>query len=128
MRGQSVELVGIEAMTMTKCALPRFAALCIAALFCLGAAPASSALPEQTAGDVAESYRLLSETAFNPVDPQTLLTAASEALSEQARKRGVTLAAPALHVQGDGDATVSQLEDAIVTTAQATHADASDLA
>ena len=85
-------------------------------------------MPEQTAGDVAETYRLLTTTAFNPVDPQALLAAASDALSEQARKDGVTLAPPVLRVQNDGDATVAQLDDAIVATARAAHADPSTFA
>ncbi len=106
----------------------RFAALCCAALLWLGASPLGTALPQQTAGDVAESYRLLTTTAFNPVDPQALLAAASDALSEQAHKRGVALTPPALRVQSDGDATVAALDDAITATAQAAHADPSDLA
>ena len=98
---------------MRKRDLVRFAALCTAALLWLGASPISNALPEQTAGDVAESYRLLTTTAFNPVDPKVLLAAASDALAEQAHKHGVTLTPPALRVQNDGDATVAQLDEAI---------------
>lgn len=115
-------------MTMRKRDFVRFAALCTAALLWLGASPVGNALPEQTAGDVAQSYRLLTTTAFNPVDPQAMLAAASDALSEQAHKHGVTLPPPALRVQSDGDATVAQLDDAIVTTAQAAHGDPSDFA
>lgn len=113
---------------MRKREFVRFAALCTAAILWLGASPLGTTLPEQTAGDVAESYRLLTTTAFAPVDPQAMLAAASDALAEQAYKHGVTVAPPVLRVQSDGDATVAQLDDAIVNTARAAHGDPNDFA
>ena len=44
-----------------------------------GTASADVALPYQVAGDVAESFPLLTTTYYNPVDPQVLLAAASDA-------------------------------------------------
>jgi carboxyl-terminal processing protease len=106
----------------------RSAALSIIALLCLGAAPPANALPQPTAADVAQSYRLLSTTSYEPVNPQALLAAAADALSEQAHKRGVNLPPPALRPMSDGDATVAELQGAIVNAAQAAHADPSDFA
>jgi carboxyl-terminal processing protease len=50
-----------------------------------------------------------------------LLAAASDALSEQARKQGTAIAPPALHVEGDNDATMAELDDAIAASAAASH-------
>ena len=52
----------------------------VLARFFLGAASAP-ALPPAVAADVHESYRLLTASAYRPVDPQTLLAAASDALA-----------------------------------------------
>jgi len=105
----------------------RRAVLCaLTALLCTASAPAT--LPYQVAGDVAESYQLLTTTYYQPIDPQALLAAASDALVDAARKHGVTLAPPALHVGGDRDATVAQLDGAIADAARAAHAQPSDFA
>lgn len=98
----------------------------LAALLCAAAVPAT--LPYQVAGDVAESYQLLTTTYYEPIDPQTLLAAASDALVDAARKHGVTLAPPALHVAGDRDATIAELDGAIASAARAAHADDGDFA
>ncbi len=95
---------------------------------CLGAAPADNALPYRVSGDVSQSYGLLTSTYYEPIEPQVLLAAASDALAAAAKKRGVTVAPPALRVQGDRDATMAQLENAIVAAAHAAHASPSDFA
>ncbi len=110
-------------------ALLRAGSLCsLLALLCAGAAPAEVALPYQIAGDVTESYRLLTSTYFNPVDPQVLLAAASDAVVAAAHKRGVTIATPQLTVQPDPDATVAALDGAIANAAHAAHAPPADFA
>ncbi len=85
-------------------------------------------LPYQVAGDVAESYRLLTTTYYEPVSGRTLLAAASDALVEAARKHGVTISPPALHVESDRDTTVAELDDAIASAAAQAHASSSDFA
>lgn len=102
-------------------------ALIVLAVFCLGATPAPS-LPPQVAADVQESYHLLVTSAYRPVSPQTLLAAASDALSEQARKEGTAIVPPSLQVEGDTDATMAELEDAIASSAQASHGSATTFA
>jgi len=107
----------------------RSGSLCaMLAFLCTGAASADVALPYQVAGDVAESYRLLTTTYFNPVDPQVLLAAASDAVVAAAHKRGVTIPTPQLAVQPDRDATVAALDEAIANAAHAAHAPPSDFA
>jgi carboxyl-terminal processing protease len=96
------------------------------ALFCLGATSAD--LPYQVAGDVGESYTLLTSTYYDPVDPQTLLAAAADGLADAAHKHGVSMAPPALKVEGDRDATLAALDSAIVNAAQAANASPSDFA
>lgn len=96
------------------------------ALCCLGAAPA--VLPFALAGDVGESFSLLTSTYYDTVDPQVLLSAASGALVEAAGKHGVTIPSPALRVAGDRDSTLAQLDAAIVDAARAAHAAPSDFA
>jgi carboxyl-terminal processing protease len=95
---------------------------------CVNATAADSVLPNQVSGDVAESFQLLTNTYYDPVDPQTLLAAASDALAEAARKRGVAIPPPALHVASDRDATSAELQSAIVSAASAAHASPSDFA
>jgi carboxyl-terminal processing protease len=95
---------------------------------CVNATAADSVLPYQVSGDVAESFQLLTSTYYNPVDPQTLLAAASDALAEAARKHGVAIPPPALSVKGDGDATSAELQSAIASAANAAHASPSDFA
>jgi len=107
----------------------RIAALTAAiALLCFGATSAESSLPYQVAGDVTESFQLLTSTYYDTVDPQVLLAAASDALVEAAHKRGVTIATPALHVEGDRDATLAELDGAIASAAHAAHASDSEFA
>ncbi len=81
------------------------AALPLLTLVLLGAAPA--ALPAQVAGDVHESYRVLTTTYYERVDPQALLAAASDALSDLAKKHGATVPPPQLRVETDTEATLS---------------------
>lgn len=114
--------------------MPRFldrarvnVALVVASTFFLGAASAP-ALPPSVAADVHESYRLLTASAYRPVDPQALLAAASDALADAARKRGVTLPPPALRVESGNDATLAELDDAIASAAAAAHAAPTDFA
>ena len=96
------------------------------AFCCLGAAPA--ALSYQVAGDVTESYALLTTKYYEPVDPQVLLAAASDALAQAAHKHGVTIPPPALRAQSDRDATMAQLDDAITASARQAHASPSEFA
>ncbi len=102
-----------------------FAGAAILALACLGAAPAPT-LPGDLAGDVAQSYRLLTTTYYDPLSPQMLLVAADDALAAAARKHGVTTAVPAM--QGQRDAALTQLDEAIASTAQAANASPSEFA
>jgi len=94
----------------------------------LGATPVGDVLPYQVAGDVSESYRLLTTTYYNVVDPQVLLAAASDALADEAHKLGVSLAPPALRLESDNDATVAELEAAIATAAHTAHGTSDDFA
>ncbi len=96
------------------------------AIFCLGATP--SGLPYQVAGDVAQSFTLLTSTYYEPIDPQVLLAAASDALAQSARKHGITITPPALHPEGDRDATLAELDSAIEAAARDAHAPPSDFA
>ncbi len=102
----------------------------ISALFalCLGATSAPPALPYQVAGDVTESFQLLTGTYYDTVDPQALLAAAANALSDAAHKHGVTMAPPTLKVEGDRDATLAELDGAIASAARTAHASPSDFA
>jgi len=100
----------------------------LASMLCAGATPAATALPYEVAADVGESYRLLTTTYYDPVDPQALLAAASDALAGAARKHGTTLAPPPLHVEAEREATLAELDDAIAATARASHATPSDFA
>lgn len=104
------------------------AAGALLALVCSTATPAATSLPYQVAADVGESYRLLTTTYYDPVDPQALLAAASDALASAARKHGATISPPALRVEPDRDATLVQLNDAISRAAVAAHAAPSDFA
>lgn len=105
-----------------------YSAFCAALLVAFGAARSAEVLPYQVAGDVAESYRLLTTTYYEPVSGRTLLAAAGDALVDAAHKRGVTIAPPQLHVESDRDATVAELDDAIASAAAAAHAAPSDFA
>jgi carboxyl-terminal processing protease len=95
----------------------------------LGAAPGvESGLPPAVAGDVRESYKLLTSTYYRAVDPQALLASASDALADEAHKHGADVVPPVLRVEADPEATVAELDDAIAMTANASHASPSDFA
>jgi carboxyl-terminal processing protease len=106
------------------------AALPLLTLALLGAAPAAAtgALPAQVAGDVHESYRVLTTTYYERVDPQALLAAASDALADLAKKHGVTVAPPQLRVEADPSATMAGLDAAIADVADQAHGSPSDYA
>lgn len=108
--------------------LLRYAALSTAALICFGATPAGEVLPYQVAGDVAEGYRLLTTTYYEPVEPHVLLAAASAALVETAHKHGVAISPPVLRASYDRDATVAELDAAIASAAHAAHVPPSEFA
>ena len=77
--------VGIEErimMPFSDLVKPARAFSAMLALFCVAATPAT--LPYQVAGDVAQSYQLLTTTYYDPVDPQALLAAAGDALAQAA--------------------------------------------
>ena len=77
-----------------------------------GAAPSAvgkSGPAHAVAGDVTESYALLTTKYYDPVDPQVLLAAASDALAQTAQKHGVTIRPPALRAQSNREATMVQL-------------------
>ncbi len=118
----------VRTMTQRTKLFARAAAGALTAILCMAAAPAQTALPNQVAADVGESYRLLTTTHYDAVDPQTLLAAASDALAGAARKRGATITPPALRVESERDATLSSLDAAIVASARAAHAAPSDFA
>ncbi|HEV3091424.1 MAG TPA: S41 family peptidase [Candidatus Cybelea sp.] len=113
---------------MFKRDLVRCAALCAAAIVWFGAAPTGDVLPYAVAGDVSETYRLLTTTYYEPVDPHVLLAAASGALVDSARKHGVAISPPVLRASADRDATVSALDEAIANAARTAHASSSDFA
>ncbi len=103
------------------------AAFALSALFLLGTAPAA-VLPGPVAADVHESYRLLTSSFYDPVDPAALLSAAGGALADEARKHGVTIAPPVLRVELAGDDTMAELDAAIASTADAAHGAPTDFA
>jgi carboxyl-terminal processing protease len=115
-------------MSLSNFAGRAVAAAMLLAFFSFGAAPAEPSLPYLVAGDVAESFQLLTNSYYEPIDPQTLLAAAADALAQTARKHGVTIAPPQLRVEGDRDATLSELESAIATAARTAHGAPSDFA
>jgi carboxyl-terminal processing protease len=98
------------------------------ALGTVGAAPVAPALSYQVAGDVSESFALLTSSYYEPVDPHVLLAAAADALAQTARKHGVTIKPPVLRVEGDRDATLAELNGAIASAALAAHGAPSDFA
>ena len=106
----------------------RLAASLVFVLVTAAAAAAEAALPYQVAGDVSESFSLLTSSYYVPMDPQVLLAAASDALAETARKHGVTIPPPSLRVQSDRDATQAALNAAIAAAAQKAHGNPSEFA
>ncbi len=115
-------------MTSPKLFVRAAVASILGAILCAGATPAATALSYQVAADVGESYRLLTTTYYDAVDPQVLLAAASDALASAARKHGATITPPALRVEAEGEATLDALDQAIVATAKSAHAMPSDFA
>jgi carboxyl-terminal processing protease len=114
-------------MTSPKLFMRAAAAFALTLILCAAVAPAGS-LSYQVAADVGESYRLLTTTYYDNLDPQALLAAASDALVSAARKHGATITPPALHVEAEREATLDALDDAIVASARAAHATPSDFA
>jgi len=84
-------------------------------------ASAAPPLPGPVALDVRESYRLLSSTYYKEVATQSLLDAARTALIDTAHKHGARVDIPALRAQDDSEASMAQLDQAIVSVAQAAH-------
>ena len=103
------------------------AALAALTTVCLGAT-SETTLPAPLAADVLQSYRLLTGSAYQPIDPQVLLASASDALVQEAGKHGLTIAPPTLRVEANSDATMAELDDAIASTATAAHARSTDFA
>ena len=100
-------------------------ALCLAAAL---PASASAPLPAPTAQDVSESYHLLSTSYFRPVDPQTLVDKAHDALVDLARKHGSRIDLAPIHASDDATGTVAALDGAIADAAAATHGSTTDFA
>jgi carboxyl-terminal processing protease len=94
--------------------------LVLCGALCLGVTP-SATLPPQVSADIGQSYELLTTTYYQQVDPHVLLAAASDALSELAHKNGVSVPPPSLRVESTPDATMAELDDAIVSVAQTAH-------
>ncbi len=115
-------------MTSPKLFMRAAAASVLAAILCAGATPAATSLSYQVAADVGESYRLLTTTYYDNLDPQALLAAASDALASAARKHGATITPPVLRVESERETTLDALDDAIVASARAAHATPSDFA
>jgi carboxyl-terminal processing protease len=105
----------------------RFAAFALSLFFCLGAAP-ETPLPSQVAADVHESYRLLTSSYYDPVNPQALLAAASDALVDAAHKHGVIIAPAQIRVEAQNEDTLSELDAAIASAAQEAHASPTEFA
>jgi len=92
------------------------AALILVLPVTLGAAPAV-----QPAGDLRESYELLSTTYYSKVDTQKMLDGARQALADEIHRRGLRVSVPQFHDQGSTDANVSQIATAIARMESATH-------
>lgn len=114
-------------MTRTFSAARPMAAFAMSLLFCLGAAP-EQPLPGPLAADVHESYRLLTSSYYDPVDPQTLLGAASDALVAAARKHGTTIEPVTLRADAQNDEIMAELDAAIASAADSAHAPVTEFA
>lgn len=79
-------------------------------------------LPLGVVEDVHESYRLLVTSAYQPVNPQTLMNAAHDALLHEARRHRARLRLPGLIVGNDPDAALAQLDGEIESAATAANA------
>ncbi|HTV92822.1 MAG TPA: S41 family peptidase [Verrucomicrobiae bacterium] len=99
--------------------------LCLAAMLPAAAAPP---LPSATAQDVSESYHLLSTSSYRPVDPQTLVDKAHEALVDLARKHGVKTDIAPIHAGDDAQTTVAALDEEIADAAASAHGSTTDYA
>ncbi len=111
----------------------RFRRLCCAAfvlLLTLVAQPigAQTTLPDKTAQDVDESFRLLERSAYQQVGAQQLIDAARAALVDLARKHSVGITVPAIADDGDDARAVASLDTAIENAAAAAHGDVTDYA
>jgi carboxyl-terminal processing protease len=113
-------------MARTFFAARPMAAFAMSLLF-LGAAPEST-LPGPVAADVHESYRLLTSSFYDSVDPQVLLAAASDALVATARKHGSTISPANLRVETQNDETMAELDAAIASAADSAHAPVTEFA
>jgi carboxyl-terminal processing protease len=91
-------------------------------------AGAQTTLPEKTALDVSQSFRLLETTAYIHIDGQRLLDAARTALIQYAHQHGATVTIPQVTDTNDEDGTMDALDDAIVAAATAAHGDVTDYA
>ena len=100
----------------------------VLAFILMGATGAGSPLAGPVAADVHESYRLLTGSAYQTVDPHALLAAAADALADTAHKHGVSIAPPVIRYSADSDATVAELDAAIAAAADAAHAPVTDFA
>jgi carboxyl-terminal processing protease len=87
----------------------------------LGAAPApADALDRFLAADVSESYRLLTQTYYRPVDEQALLDGARSGMLDAA-KGHPHVPVPPLHPAATTDDTVDLLDRTIAAAAAAAH-------
>lgn len=109
-------------------ALCACAVLVLSLAFALGTARAQTALPEKTALDVAQSFRLLQTTAYDHVDAQRLLDAARTAMIQYAHEHDATIALAQITQTGDDDAMIAALDDEIDTAATAARGDPTDYA
>jgi carboxyl-terminal processing protease len=91
-------------------------------------AAASGPLPSATAQDVSESYHLLSTSSYRPVDPQTLVDKAREALVDLAHKHGVKIDVAPIRASDDAQTTVEGLDSAIADAAASAHGSTTDYA
>ncbi|HTX57554.1 MAG TPA: S41 family peptidase [Candidatus Acidoferrales bacterium] len=100
-------------------------AICLA-----GILPAAAAvpLPDATAEDVNQSYRLLTTTYYRTVDPQIIVDKARDALADLARKHGAKIDVAPIHADTDTLATTEALDDAIADAAASARGSTTDYA
>jgi len=102
-------------------ALFRRAAFVAAVLFVLPAA--LPAAPQGlAAGDLFQSYELLTTTYYSKVDVQGILDGARKALAAEASRRGVAVSLPVMHARSSSAENVAQIAAEIVRAQNATHA------
>lgn len=92
--------------------------------------PAAAAdLPSPVAGDVHESYHLLSQTYYRKVESQSFFDAARNALLDEVKKHGARVTIPEIHLTGnDEEGALTSLDASIAEVAAATHAAPTDIA